>query len=788
MKICVISSTILTCPPMDPKTGKQNYGGLELIAWQLAKGLGEKGHQVLLVAPHGSIVTKNVELHGTTLRESEQQAYSGYWQKLLEQDVIIDHSWQKFSYILKMEGKLKAPILGVLHAPINTMYNSAPPVDKPCFVAISKDQAENTKKHLKIDTRVAYNCVDLDFYKPLGLKRNNRYLFLARMSTIKGPDIAVAVAKKCKAQLDLVGDDTITGEPQYVNQIKEQCNLIPGLRYIGPQNRDECLMWFNKNKALLHPNKHFCHLPGQRIVTDYGTSPIEKVKEYDKVLSHDGTFNTVVSTTERNYDGEICIIQHSSFQGRVKVTPDHPLYVVKPKVCACMGESSGCICKPTYGGYERCKELRNETIAKQEKYDKVLSEYNNGKNYIQLAKEYNISETTTYYWTRGKITRPERNLELPYCDFYEPSWINAKDIEVGDLLVTPVPKSVDRDTIEFDGKTIELTPDFLSLCGWYIAEGYENNKSAKFALNIKEDEYANEIKTKVRNVFDVDTYIYPREKDNSQTIATSRKKNKIGLVMKELFGAYAPIKKMPNWMFLLPPEKLKHVIKSGWKGDGCKSKRGKYEYLSYTTASPTLAMQLWLSLTKFGIFGYLVEKIASAKCKNAGKLMYNLNVSGDYADKLAEVIGWKYRDARSNKAWKGLSFIHNNLIYSRVTSINKENYNGFVYNMSVENSHSYIAQLIGSHNCEPFGLAPVEAQSSQMAVIAFNNGAMRETIKDNETGFLVKSEEEMEELIMNNRVNDIKPERCREWASQFSVENMVKRYEELCIEAINTGW
>ena len=29
---------------------------------------------------------------------------------------------------------------------------------------------------------------------------------------------------------------------------------------------------------------------------------------------------------------------------------------------------------------------------------------------------------------------------------------------------------------------------------------------------------------------------------------------------------------------------------------------------------------------------------------------------------------------------------------------------------------------------------------------------------------------------------------CREWASQFSIENMVKRYEELCKEAIEGGW
>jgi hypothetical protein len=45
----------------------------------------------------------------------------------------------------------------------------------------------------------------------------------------------------------------------------------------------------------------------------------------------------------------------------------------------------------------------------------------------------------------------------------------------------------------------------------------------------------------------------------------------------------------------------------------------------------------------------------------------------------------------------------------------------------------------------------------------------------------------MENLIRSDAVNDIKSENCIEWARQFSYENMVNRYEELCYEAIDTG-
>jgi len=246
MKICIISTPIFTCPP-------PGYSGLEFLAWQQAVGLANKGHEVTLIAPHGSQVPDNVKLHGTTLGESEKQAYSGYWQMLPTFECIVDNSWQKWSNTLKMEGLLNVPILNWLHAPVDTMYQSPPPIDKPCLVCISKDQAKHTEEHLKCKAQVCYNGVDVDFYKPLNKKRNDRYLFLARFSYIKGPDIAVNVAKNCNIPLDMVGDDTITGEPELTRLIKENCALLPKLRFIGPQDRHKCSLWFNLNKALIHP-------------------------------------------------------------------------------------------------------------------------------------------------------------------------------------------------------------------------------------------------------------------------------------------------------------------------------------------------------------------------------------------------------------------------------------------------------------------------------------------------------------------------------------------------------
>jgi hypothetical protein len=51
----------------------------------------------------------------------------------------------------------------------------------------------------------------------------------------------------------------------------------------------------------------------------------------------------------------------------------------------------------------------------------------------------------------------------------------------------------------------------------------------------------------------------------------------------------------------------------------------------------------------------------------------------------------------------------------------------------------------------------------------------------------VNSQEEMEQLIKDDAVSTIKSENCIEWANQFSYDNMIKRYEDLCFESIDTG-
>lgn len=168
---------------------------------------------------------------------------------------------------LKAEGSLKSPVLNVLHAPVHTMFQQPPPVEKPCIVCISNDQANHYEALFSPGkSKVCYNGIDTSFYKPLQTERTDRFLFLARFSTIKGPDLAIEACKKAGVGLDLIGDFSITNEPELYQKCKAMSDGNQ-IRFIGPCTRGEAVYWFSKAKGLIHLN--------QRFREPFGLAPVE---------------------------------------------------------------------------------------------------------------------------------------------------------------------------------------------------------------------------------------------------------------------------------------------------------------------------------------------------------------------------------------------------------------------------------------------------------------------------------------------------------------------------------
>lgn len=84
---------------------------------------------------------------------------------------------------------------------------------------------------------------------------------------------------------------------------------------------------------------------------------------------------------------------------------------------------------------------------------------------------------------------------------------------------------------------------------------------------------------------------------------------------------------------------------------------------------------------------------------------------------------------------------------------------------------------------EPFGLVLIEAMACGTPVIAYDRGAVREIIKDGETGFIVSTFEDMCSAV--DRIGDIRRGDCRRHvAKHFSIDRTAHAVMELYRRAI----
>lgn len=86
------------------------------------------------------------------------------------------------------------------------------------------------------------------------------------------------------------------------------------------------------------------------------------------------------------------------------------------------------------------------------------------------------------------------------------------------------------------------------------------------------------------------------------------------------------------------------------------------------------------------------------------------------------------------------------------------------------------ALLAPTHYNEPFGGVTVEAMLSGTPVICTDWGAFPENVVHGRTGYRCRTVEQF--LWAARNIGSINPKVCREWAEQFSLENVAPRYDE----------
>ena len=103
-------------------------------------------------------------------------------------------------------------------------------------------------------------------------------------------------------------------------------------------------------------------------------------------------------------------------------------------------------------------------------------------------------------------------------------------------------------------------------------------------------------------------------------------------------------------------------------------------------------------------------------------------------------------------------------------------YPGVSRTRTVELYQSYKALLYTPSWSEPFGLVLCEASACGLPIVTLGHGSLPELVKNGVNGFSCDTIEQVEDVLRSGKLRDIRPEACREWALQFSVDSMAERY------------
>lgn len=382
-------------------------------------------------------------------------------------------------------------------------------------------------------------------------------------------------------------------------------------------------------------------VPGDIGITieNYLQKPIREIKVGEKVLTHKGRFKKVTQVFSRNYQGPILKIDYGGKLLTLLVTPEHPLLLAKTFI----------------------------------------------KNHKKQIKKF---------------------------DF-----IPAKEGKVGDFIAIPIPKIIknkksliwdkkyNRKPKWEDVKNFLYSPDLLRMLGYWLAEGcikydYDKNQSdstkkyrrgIEFSFSPLEKAYIEDIIETIKKNFKTKISRYYFINRPSNFILYIGNRNLADIVY-HLCGSYCDKKVLHSDLVNLNPALQKEILKGFFRGDGnFTDKYGETSYRGVTT-SWNLANQLfWLLIRNRIKASFLRQEIKNRK--------------PSWMIKISNAEGIKRLNDKMIKVSNRINNVRfrefQDYFLIPIRNIQVLDFKGKVYNLEVEDDHSYVANFIAVHNCMP---------------------------------------------------------------------------------------
>lgn len=381
------------------------------------------------------------------------------------------------------------------------------------------------------------------------------------------------------------------------------------------------------------------------LMSDFSEKNIEDIKIDDLIITHSGRIKKVYETFNRLYNKNLIKIK-TSRNLSITTTEEHPFLILKRKDIRC-NQGLWPICKP------------NSRLCTKRHPNKVTD--------------------------------------------FTPKFMDAKYIEVGDFIATPRYKN---------DSTLYNNIHEAYIMGLYIADGdlpvsdKGVPKGIRYSLGLhSKKDVAKKLEYHAREIGI--TKIFHSKNASVNIHFIWLKLDELFYKIKENCGMYSEKKKLSEDILFNSSDEYKvYLLRGMLDGDGWygthTSQRGKYCSIEWNTVSKTLANQIFMMLIQLGFNPsiYISDEIGKEKKSNKVKniviakhLMYSIRLmrNGDWNN--------FFNFGSIKEKSKGKSFITEDYLFSEVKSIGNIENKDLVYDLSVEEDESFVANFFSVHNC-----------------------------------------------------------------------------------------
>lgn len=478
------------------------------------------------------------------------------------------------------------------------------------------------------------------------------------------PNPPALIAKISSATFSVLDRDEMLKRIHEIKLSIADATTLPNVYLLHGQLTDvEMNELYNhpKVKAIvtLTKGEGFCVKDYTNILTENGLKRIDNIQLGDNVLTHRGNFKPVTSLLQRKYTGDMYNIE--VFNGfsheTVFFTPNHNILSYNRQL--------------NLFNWKRADELTQSDYV-------CMPKFNNSNNNITSIKIYD------YVNNIQNIVLNENNI-IEYSHSDKTNGLHP-----------------------IENKELKLDANLGKLIGYYLAEGTADGTGIYFSLHLKEeDTIAKEIINLFKILFNIDSYEIIKVDKTSKLIIKFYSKI-ISNFLISFCGKYSYGKFINEIIFKSNHEFKSNLISSLLLVDA-EIKGGS---ISLSLVNENIIKNIRLLLLEMNIisnfdFRDIIKMNVYSKIKHKHDVFRIRIVKNDSVSKLLELINknhifsnYNLPDATVFERNK-LSINLNDYMVFQIKKINKENYNGIVYNISVKDDESYCLQNFVVHNCRP---------------------------------------------------------------------------------------